>query len=280
MKIFELSYPRSIERHLIIGIILIISLTPNTLISQDISTIGEIYDYDISDIFHHEFTGGDGTSGERSITNYEIIGKFYSQNNDTVYYVRDVASMTISSWNPVWTYSYRIDTAQYWDLDSLVISCNDCYVYSNSSSYNGRLINVYHYSDGNYSLEIEYVVGCGEAGFYSFSWGGGDSQNNLVYYKKGDEEWGQQLIVGMNNLYKQEKELTVYPNPSTSTIGVKYKNPLIGNVSIYSIHGNLIDFIDLNPESSTIDLSMLRPNIYILVFNLSEGVFVKKLIKK
>ena len=67
--------------------LLIIALTPLKTVSQEISTVGEIYDYEIGDIFHFDLFCWGCVIDETKI---QIINKYYSQNNDTLYYTRDI----------------------------------------------------------------------------------------------------------------------------------------------------------------------------------------------
>lgn len=263
-----------------VGLILLISLTPNTLKSQGISTVREIYDFEINDIFHHEYRGGNGTDGERIISNIEIINKYYSTDSNTVYYVIDCAKKSISSWNPEWTYAFYVDTINYTNLDSLISMGEIDTVYSDINQYHGRLINQWEVNDGNYHLVSKYVVGCGNAEWYSFNAGGGESSDYLVYYKKGTEEWGYPLLVDVSNYKADNLDLTIYPNPTTTSITCKYEKPFNGWVKIYSTQGVLIKKQDLQPELRTIDISYLNPGIYILIFELNDKTFFKKIIKE
>ncbi len=280
MKNSNLLYSKFILSRLISGIIFIISLTPNTLISQDISTRGEIYNFDINDIFHHEYIGGDGTNGERVITNIEIIDKYYSSDSNIVYYIRDFMRKTISSWNPVWTYTYRIDTIQYANLDLLIQEGEIDTVYSNTNLYNGRLINQFEHDDGDVYYISRYVVGCGVAEWYSFNSSGGESSDYLVYYRKGSEVWGQPLIVDIGENKSKDSELLIYPNPASNTINIEYDKLINGHIEIYSINGTYIEKIELKPESKNIDISKLNMGSYIFKFCFTDKMIYKKIIKK
>jgi hypothetical protein len=280
MKTIYLLINRKFFNLFSVGLILLISLTANTSKSQGISTVREIYDFEINDIFHHEYTGGNGTDGETIISNIEIIDKYYSTDNNTVYYVIDCAKKSISSWNPEWTYAFYVDTINYTNLDSLISMGEIDTVYSDIDLYHGRLINQYEENDGNYHLVSKYVVGCGNAEWYSFNAGGGESSDYLVYYKKGSEEWGQPLLVDVSNYKADNLDLTIYPNPTTTSINCKYEKPFNGWVNIYSTQGVLIKKQDLQPELRTIDVSFLNPGIYILIFELNDKTYYKKIIKE
>ena len=279
MKIFNFINPKSIQRKLII-IILITNLIPTILLAQDISTIGEIYDFEVNDIFHHEFYGGSGMYGVRWITNIEIIDKYYSVDSNSVYYVIDYARKVISSENPFWIYTYGVDTMHYSNIDSLINGGEIDAVYSNNNLYNGRLINEYEYDDGDVYYNTKYVVGCGSAYWYSINSGGGESSDYLVYYKKGSEIWGQPLIVDIEDYESKDYELLIYPNPASSTVYIEASKPIKGHVEIYSMKGIYIDKVELKAELKNIDISKLNTGSYILKFCLTDRMIYKKIIKK
>ena len=51
---------------------------------QNYSTVGEIWDFEIGDIFHFSEWGSGGGSGMSSIENIEILDKTYSQDSSSV----------------------------------------------------------------------------------------------------------------------------------------------------------------------------------------------------
>ena len=141
-----------------------INLTPDEpiiagqkLTIQEYSTVGEIYDYNIGDLFHYEENGSN-----YSIINTEIIDKYYSLAMDTVYYLRDVASQMISPQNPEWTFEYYTDTVFYTELDSTIYNGNIDTLYTDSLYCNARAINFFHDSVSTDEYwEYTFVEGCG-----------------------------------------------------------------------------------------------------------------------
>lgn len=198
---------------LLLSAILLSSL-PSGLKGQDISTVGEIYDYELGDIFHIDYSAGGNGQGINSITNVEIIEKYYSPNSDTVFYVRDVDYQEISSLNPVWTFEYYIDTIYYNRLDSLIHFGQIDSVYSDPDFYNERLINFRQEVTEYYIHERKFVNGCGYVWSYYQDYVY-DSQSTiqLVYYKKGNEEWGIPIPVSIKDNPYMIFDINVYPNP-------------------------------------------------------------------
>ena len=66
-----------------------------TLVGQTISTNAEIYNFDIGDIFHYfEIMSGSGSSTNIE-SNIIITAKYYSLNNDTLYYVTSIRKLIL-----------------------------------------------------------------------------------------------------------------------------------------------------------------------------------------
>lgn len=267
-------------------ILILITSHIKDLKSQDFSTRGEIYDYEVGDVFHYNSEAFFyGNKGFQDVTNIEIIGKYYSDQQDTINYIRAIQNKRRELNNGnfgSWEYSYFNDSISYDNLDSIIFICYDfqCNTYSDSNYYNGRLINRYFKQNIGENIYEKYVVGCGRAEYKLSLPNSYGVDSALVYYKKGNEEWGQQLIVGISDQQNNEEVFEIYPNPTESNFQIKYNKLLIGNVLFYSPYGELVDKIHLNNDTRVLDISGLKPNIYILEFNLIDRVIVKKLVKK
>lgn len=265
---------------MIFGLILSISVSSTGLKSQDISTVGEIYDYEIGDIFHFYFLGNGPGFGDASITNIEILNKYYSRNNDTMFYIRDIDRMTSSMENPDWVYDYYIDTIFYFNLDSLINMGQIDSVYTDLDLYNGRLIN--YVTIEEYSTTFKsFAVGCGQTinRYISHDFTT-EAETRLIYYKKGNEEWGNQIIVSIFNPHSNNSDIIVYPNPAKSIINIISKNGKTFDLKIFTLFGELVKTIKLNSELKTIDISKLKAGIYLLVIRKNDKIIYKKLIKE
>lgn len=257
----------------IFGLILSIFVTSTGLKSQSISTVGEIYDYEIGDIFHiHYLEHYNGADQFYSTTNIEILNKYYSQNNDTLFYIRDI---DYHEFYPS-IYEYHNDTIFYSNLDSLINNGLIDEVYTDPDLYNGRLIN----SINQYIGWRKFAVGCGLTFFQEVYGSSGRNESNLVYYKKGDEEWGDQMLVSIYDTKSNDTELIVYPNPAKSTINILSSDVETIDLKIISMAGELVKAIKLRSELKTIDISQLRNGIYILEINKNDKVIYKKIIKE
>jgi len=267
---------------LIFGLILSISVSFTGLKSQSISTIGEIYNYEIGDIFHFNFLAYSPGSGYGSITNIEILNKYYSQNNDTLFYIRDIDFKSSSSENPEWTYDYYIDTIFYFNLDSLINMGQIDSVGTDVDLYNGRLINYITTGTGEEDIYSKrYVNGCGRSYNNYRTWGGlTEATTELVYYKKGNEEWGTPMLVSIYDNESNNPDLIVYPNPAKSTINIMTNDVETIELKIIALSGELVKTLKLSAESKTIDISQLSIGIYILEIKKNDRIIYKKLIKE
>lgn len=275
------SIRKASARFLFFAILLSVYITtPINLKSQDISTVGEIYNFEIGDNFHFDFYGNGPGYGMSSVTNIEIVDFYYSQNSDTIYYIRDIDYKESSSENPQTTYEYYIDTIFYTNLDSLIHSGFIDSVYTNENLYNGRTIN--HVSYGNEDTwTLNFVNGCGQVETNFTSWGGTlYSTDKLVYYKKGEEEWGFPRPVTVEDINANSTDVNIYPNPSKNYINIKSNDLINSTLTITSLTGNKIKTIELITNLTSIDISNLNSGIYLISIKKDEQIYYKKFMKK
>ncbi len=254
--------------------------------AQQISTVGEIYDYEVGDTFHFDFWATSPISGASWIKNITITNKSYSLNNDTVFYERAIAYQELSI-NPI--IEFYNDTVIYTDLDSLINMGVIDTIYSNPQRYNGRLINGHH--DWRYwgYWYIEYVIGCGRVYLYlNDDWDEIYSEEELIYYKKGDEEWGTpHVIVEVEELGRVNSSLKCYPNPFTTSTTIEYEltEPSLVQLSIYNAIGETIyvaqeGIKQQGKHSITWSPESLPEGMYYAVLRSEEGVSVVTMVKQ
>ena len=240
-----------------------------SLNGQQISTVAEIYNYDVGDIFHvREFGSAFGGGFEKQFS-YEILSKYYSTENDTVFYSRHVKTALTTSDDPgEWFFDDYQDTVFYANLDSLINNGVIDTVFSDSDMYNGRIVNYHHYELEYYYGSDTYIEGCG--GSYLSTY---DVEQNidhtleLKYFKKGDEEWGTQLMVSTGPLLTNNKNLIVYPNPFHSLFKIDLTNSDSKDCQAFIINvcGNQINNFPLKANQlNIIDLPNLPKGLYIL----------------
>ena len=237
-------------------------LFPAFTFSQDYSTWGEIYDYEIGDVFHFEECEYYAQGGFfEKIINTEITDKIFSPNQDTIFYTKFNQIYTVSNWLPN-GYSSYYETIIYTNLDS-IFNADSIYY---STSYNGRKISYQDLSLGLWEEYVKYVDGCGLVfRFYrDMQSSPYDGWSILIYFKKGDEEWGTPNVVtniGENlNAYGYIK---VFPNPATDKLSITLNNHMqIKQVLIYNNNGKLV--FDQSNSLNNINISNLSPGLYIV----------------
>lgn len=243
-----------------------------SLNGQQISTVAEIYNFDVGDIFHVREFGAGGWIGFEEQFSYEILSKYYSSENDTVFYTRHVKTALTTSDDPgEWFFDDYQDTVFYANLDSLINNGVIDTVFSDSDMYNGRIVNYHHYELEYYYGSDTYIEGCG--GSYLSTY---DVEQNidhtleLKYFKKGDEEWGQQLMVSTGPLISINNNLLVYPNPFHSVFYVNLTDLIFKDTEgmIYSLSGSQILRFSLKANQiNRIECPELVKGIYLIKIN-------------
>jgi len=250
-------------------------------IAQEVSTVGEVYDYEVSDVFHFRFWASSPYNGASSITNITIIGKSYSLNNDTVFYERAIA---YHETYPNQIIEYYTDTVSYTNLYSLVNMGNIDTVYTDPNYYNGRVIN--HYYSANFWSK-KYVDGCGKAYVHYNDGISVSSSDDLIYYKKGEEEWGTPVIVGIKDIYSSTPNIFAFPNPFTTSTTIEFSLDANSKtqISIYNTVGEMVykgEEQMMAPGTHQFSWSPhhLPAGLYFVVLRSEDGVSVVKMIKE
>jgi hypothetical protein len=279
----------------------------------------DIYNFDIGDEFHYDFYNP--WSSYQDI--FKVVDKEISVTSDTITYTffriyknritnetgshQTIVKHTnlnsyLSIKPPIDTCFMRYDTVHnYFDSTYYVSEAEQCHLEKDSikeSQFNQRLAFIsvrdgikisyqdsYYFSHWNKSV---YVLGVGKVKDYksSFwninSWGSSD--NLLLYYKKGTEEWGTPLILSTKDIEKEAliKNLTLYPNPATNQLTISYASiPQHDNkIEIYNAVGVLLKYIPLPPSkgdsNAEIDISELPKGLYFVKIGNEISKFVKE----
>lgn len=253
---------------------------------QEVSTVYEINNYEIGDVFHYYAWGSSYSSGYISRTNIEILDKYFSSTGDSLLYSRQISRVYSSPEGT--SYNYYIDTAVITNLDSLINGGDINSVYSDPDLYNNRIINYYesYFYPNNY-IESKWVEGCGRAYYhwyiddepYDFT----EEEVNLIYYLKGEEEWGEPFYVDIPEIIGRSVAVNIYPNPSKEFINVDLSNFSQKEVEIYiySTLGRIVNFIKTDiVQNYQIDISYLPKGIYMIQFRVQNEVLNGKFIKE
>lgn len=205
-----------------------------TLVGQTISTNAEIYNFDIGDIFHYfEIMSGSGSSTNIE-SNIIITAKYYSLNNDTLYYVRNIAKRESNSFDTTVVYIYLKDTVSYSNLLSPVNAGIIDSVFIDITKYNGSKIN----QDTTNYFDL-YVESLGKAKdmIYYDPITLTEHSINLVYYKKGNEVWGNPVPISIDSKTPNDVYIKAYPNPVSTIINFEFKTTISESftVTIYNL---------------------------------------------
>lgn len=101
----------------------------------------------------------------------------------------------------------------------------------------------------------------------------GEIERSLVYYKKGDETWGDpMIIVGMEETQPGNR-INVYPNPATDKLYIICDAAdLPISVEFYDLHGRLIKTAAVTETGQQIGLQGFRRGIYSYRISNSDGI--------
>jgi hypothetical protein len=249
--------------------------------AQEISLVSQIYDFEIGDEFHVREKYGPVLE-KRSII--KIIEKQFSENGDTLTYHRQINRIELDFWNDTATYFNYIDTVSYCNL---VAAINEGYidtVFYNPTLYNQRLINRYDKATNPVyeTYYDDYIVGCGGPYEYFYdaasviSW-----FQCLEYFKKGNEEWGTQLIVGTQEFENNKYEIDVFPNPAGDFLCISTNgNQLQAVVRIYNLSAQVLLEKEINTEYDLLNISNLFTGMYLIVLQSEDYIWKKKFLKK
>lgn len=176
--------------------------------------------------------------------------------------------------------------------NGLVIALSSVGTYNDDgplAKYNG--VPVYSFSsagcfrNNDPGIVSQYIMGCGgpydSYGEYHNHWG-----TKLVYYKKGETEWGTPYVINDTLNMGEEKrmfaDVLVYPNPATQLIKLKIMSrifhPLI--LEIHDILGNEITRISINSPEVEIDVSNFKNGVYLYKLYNSATIHLGKIIKR
>lgn len=127
----------------------------------------------------------------------------------------------------------------------------------------------------------EYIKGLGGPYFRCFNFPEEEMERKLVYYKKGDIEWGTPIDFNVGNITPglAEHEMNIYPNPTNGMTYFSFNgiNSSL-EISIYSVTGK--EVMKQTTVNHAVDLSFLPKGMYLVKLLGKEFFGVKKLEKR
>ena len=130
--------------------------------------------------------------------------------------------------------------------------------------------------------EYKYIEGCGGPYTYFADWMGYVYDYNLVYFKKGNETWGNPVatdcvsLLTSTNFANADIFINVYPNPAIDIIHIQTSGKKALNAEVFNIYGSLIL---TSKTTDVIDISNLSKGIYLIKINFNDTYVMRKIIK-
>ncbi len=117
-----------------------------------------------------------------------------------------------------------------------------------------------------------YYKGLGGPYYSCTGYVGESEERKLVYYKKGETEWGEKLVITDASMLRTNDELEVFPNPAhgmvTFHLNQNSRNCL---VQVYSQTGSLIRCCQFENDTYRLNLAGLKIGIYFYKLSLLNG---------
>jgi hypothetical protein len=268
--------------------------------SQSLMTVGEIYDYNIGDVFITKFGG---YSGPPTYFKKVILNRYNNPANDSVMYIYDAYSYTPPScpnctaiydtiYGDTLIYTNLTDTMgaglgakiHYWNgncidtagytgvwLDTVInnpVFCNKLTTRISRMENGPQLVDsCYSYFEPFYGYE-EYGRGIGQISYYYNTCSTGIVPNCelgaiLLYYKKGNDSCGTQPIMSGINDLKLTNTLSVFPNPFfTETHFYFFEEQINSSLIITNILGEEVKKLFFSGRQLTLEKGELTNGIY------------------
>ena len=281
-------------------------------------TYRDIYDYNIGDVFQYHVTCTPYLGGNFE---KQVISKSYSLNNDTVFYsfrhpIKNYFFIPTPS--PHLDSIMAIDTVyeSFGGLDNFILNgaypeqpivdtslwyfggLHYYHMLSNDYNYNGRIeisddVFNYIYLNGCWqrnltndvidSLHI-YVQGAGKfiARYYNnTAIPVLDCEEQLLYYKKGGEEWGTPVLIDFVDEAKgsDNSTINVFPNPTQDKITIE-SDFSIRSFELFDTQGRLTMQGENAGSKFEINMNHCMDGIYFLTIHSKDKIYHKVIAKE
>jgi len=108
---------------------------------------------------------------------------------------------------------------------------------------------------------------------------------DLVYYKKGDTEWGTPFSIPK---YERENSFSIYPNPTTGELRIKNRMGIadqvcndVRSIEIHDVYGrSILSHKSLMSHETSINIAHLPTGIYFVRIATETEEVVKKIVKQ
>ncbi len=124
-------------------------------------------------------------------------------------------------------------------------------------------------------INPEYMKGLGGPYYWASMWHS-YTKRQLVYHKKGDQEWGSPLtIVDETGIaVVDDPIISVFPNPAKDYIRVKVNTEMPVLFEIIDLHGSVLIYGFVHTNKDHVDISKLKAGVYI--YRVKKGEMVNQ----
>ncbi len=262
--------------------------------SQELFTIGQVFDYEVGDEFHRNAYGEyNGIAIPPNAARFEIIGKYFSDELDTVHYIRynrNYNSEFFEQPEPhlVYTFDDFVDTISFTNLDSSISFYDDGFTHPGAEIFSDSLCNIptvgYSYENPSKSeiFMSQYGQGLGKVWYRHYEF---DMQSNyndyvLFYYKKGDIICGNpdNTTESIENPDEAFSAFKLFPIPARDKLNIEtfYNEPL--KIQLFTINGQRVLEKTIQNSTESIELDMCGQGIFLVKVFVQGQVYCRKII--
>jgi N-acetylneuraminic acid mutarotase len=126
----------------------------------------------------------------------------------------------------------------------------------------------------------KYIDGLGGPYYFCSGYVGDTEERKLVYYKKGDTEWGEKLVITGVSDIKARNKLRIFPNPSDTYITISNpSNIKIKKIELIDFSGRIVQLWKaIECTGNTLNIQHISHGVYLLKAETDAGFKTEKLI--
>jgi hypothetical protein len=128
--------------------------------------------------------------------------------------------------------------------------------------------------------EKKFIDGLGGPYYYCGGYVGDSEERKLVYYKKGETEWGEKLVITGVTDIKTGDDLKVFPNPADNYITISNpSNIKIKKIELINFSGRIVQLWNATEcAGNTLNIQHISPGVYLLKAETDAGIKTEKLV--
>jgi len=247
-------------------------------------TGGEVYDFDVGDIFHYRWQWGE-SDNFYSIYRHEILSKDYSPDKTSVVYDIQNSGYNVGLDTETGTRTYTFfnesESLNYFNLNDPIVLTVDSLDGVDSIFYSQELLcndTVFGYKLMGHGYTQDYY-GKGLGRTYHYESGLVPEEAILFYFKKIDRECGTKDVLWIDDIKYPRSSVTIYPNPASGMIMLETDEAGPWKVRISNLNGQLIYSKKFEGYSHQIDLSSFQRGVYFITVRTRDFVVTRKIVK-